>query len=180
MKFKNFKRLLFQIFSPRELIKYFHTIEVFEAQKTTKKFILSHNFKLKIYENFKKIKSKKVLEYFDEFKEKKQRFNKKYKFLVLFHNKNFVSSGWLYRGNRWKISEINQYINLNNRLIIFDFITNKKFRNLGYYTKLLKLIRNKFKKEQLIIYALSSNKVSKKAIINAEFIYKNKLKKLIG
>ena len=52
-----------------------------------------------------------------------------------------------------------------------------QFRNKGYYTKLLKFVRSKFSNKNILIYVLSSNKKSKKAIKKAGFNLKYKISK---
>ena len=156
---------------------YLRKIEIYEKKKV---FPVSYSkkFKFKIYKKFLNIKNKKILEYFEIHKNKKLRFKNNCLFLTLSLNKDLVSSGWLYKGNRWKITEIDEYINSKDKLVIFDFFTPTRFRNKGNYTKILKLICSKFKKKKIMIYTLSTNKKSKKAIIKAGFEYKETLKKL--
>ena len=91
-------------------------------------------------------------------------------------NDNFVSSGWLFRGKKWKIDEVNRDLSVLKKLVIFDFITFSEHRNKGYYTKLLKLVIGKFKNKNILIYVLRSNKKSKKAILKAGFSFKYKLR----
>ena len=81
------------------------------------------------------------------------------------------------RKKNWKIEEINKKIKLNKHYLLYDFITEKKFRNKGYYKLLLKIIQNKFKKRKLIIYSLSRNTKSIKAIENSGFKLINSLKR---
>ena len=161
----------------KKILFYLRKIEVYEKKRV---FSIgdSKKFKFKIYKKFINIKNKEILEYFEIYKNKKLRFKNNCLFLTLSLNKDLVSSGWLYTGNRWKITEIDKHIHYKNKLVIFDFITPTRFRNKGNYTKLLKLICSKFKKKEILIYTLSTNKKSKKAIIKAGFEYKETLKKL--
>ena len=70
--------------------------------------------------------------------------------------------GWMYEGSNWHISEINKKINIENKLLLFDFFTKKKFRNKGYYQKILNLIKN-FKNQKIfLIYCLKNNFASRK------------------
>ena len=62
-------------------------------------------------------------------------------------------------------------------LVDYDFLTEKKFRNMGYYKLLLRIIQNKFQKKRLVIYALSHNNKSIKAIEGSGFKLVNKMKK---
>ena len=161
----------------KRIFTYLRKIDIYEKNRV---FSIRHSkkFKFKVYEKFLDIKNKKILKYFEFYKNKKSRFKKNCFFLTLSLNGDLVSSGWLYRGNRWKITEIDEYIHSKNRLIIFDFITPPRFRNKGNYTRLLKQICFKFKNKKILIYALSTNIKSKKAIIKAGFKYRKTLKKL--
>ena len=67
---------------------------------------------------------------------------------------------------------MNRDLKVLNKFVIFDFITSPEYRNKGYYTKLLKLIIDKFKNKNILIYVLRSNKKSKKAILKAGFNFK--------
>lgn len=158
------------------LVSYFRTIEIYEVHNRSS-FKALKKYEFKIYKKFSSIRSKNILEYFNIYNEKKKRFTKNCFFLTLSLKKKLVSSGWLYKGKRWKISEIDRKINVINKLVIFDFITPLKYRNKGYYTKLLKFIRTKFKNKNILIYSLSSNKKSIRAIVKAGFICKKKIKK---
>ena len=73
---------------------------------------------------------------------------------------------------KWKITEVNRDLKILNKIVIFDFITMPEYRNKGYYTKLLKLIIDRFKNKNILIYVLKSNKKSKKAILKAGFNFK--------
>ena len=88
-----------------------------------------------------------------------------------------VCSGWVYFGNKWKIDEIDKKISLNKQYLLYDFITEKKFRNKGYYQLLLKKIQNKFQGKKLIIYALSHNNKSIRVIEKSGFNFIKALKK---
>ena len=120
-------------------------------------------YKFKIYKNFSNIKKKEISNYFKIYKDKKKRFYNNCIFLTLSFNNNLVSSGWLFRGKKWKITEVNRDLKVFNKIVIFDFITLPEYRNKGYYTKLLKLIINRFKNKNILIYVLRSNKKSKKS-----------------
>jgi len=81
-------------------------------------------------------------------------------------------------GSKWNIEEINREIKLKNKCLLYDFETEKKFRNLGYYKLLLKDIQNRFLKKKLIIYSLSGNAKSIRAIQNSGFELIKKIKKI--
>lgn len=159
----------------KKIICYFRKVEIYE-KKSNYHFTLSKKYKFKIYKNLYNIKEKEILNYFKSYKSKKKRFKENCVFITLSLENNLVSSGWLYRGKKWKITEINYTLNTSNKFVIFDFITPIKFRGRGFYTKLLKLIRCKFKKQNILIYVLSTNKISRKAIIKSGFDYQYYLK----
>lgn len=103
-------------------------------------------------------------------KNKLNRFKKNIYLLLLAKNEQILSSGWVFFGKKWKVTEMNININLKKKLhLLFDFETPKKFRNKGNYTLLLKLIKNKFKKKRLAIYTLSYNFKSRRGIESAGF-----------
>ena len=99
------------------------------------------------------------------------------KFIGLKNKNEIVCSGWIYFGNKWNIEEINKEISLNRQYLLYDFITEKKYRNKGNYKLLLRIIQNKFQKRRLVIYSLSNNTKSIRAIKKAGFRLKQKLKK---
>ena len=117
-------------------------------------------------------------EYFKENKYQLKRFTKKSNFAGLIYENEIVCSGWIYIGkNKWNIKEINKKIKLENKYMLYDFVTQKKFRNMGYYKLLLKIIRKKLKRRKLLIYALSHNASAVNAIKKSGFKFKKKLKK---
>lgn len=163
----------------RKLIKkilcFFRTVIIFETKKNSN-FRIPQNFKFTTVKSLKNIHSKEILSYFRTYNMKKKRFGKNCIFLILKNDNKIVSSGWLYKGeDNWTIEEINQKIDISKKLLIFDFITPVIHRNKGYYTMLLKTISNKFKNKSILIYALSSNNRSIKAIKRAGFKFKKKL-----
>ena len=100
---------------------------------------------------------------------KKKRFKKKQYLLVLYFKNNIVTTGWMYQGIKWHITEINKEIDIKNKVLLYDFFTFKEFRNKGYYAKILKLVRNFNTKKKFWIYCLSNNYSSKKGIENSNF-----------
>ena len=90
--------------------------------------------------------------------------------------KNYFKTCY-YKNSRWNIEEIDKKVFLKNEKILYDFFTNKKFRNRGYYKLLLKIIQNKYLNRKLIIYTVSNNKHSKKAILSSGFKFKKILRK---
>ena len=121
--------------------------------------------------------NKTIKKYFKDDRHKLNRLKNKSKFIGLKDKNEIICSGWIYFGNEWKIEEINKKIILNNQYLLYDFITEKKFRNRGNYKLLLRIIQNKFRKKQLVIYALSHNNKSARAIKNSGFRFVEKLKK---
>ena len=87
--------------------------------------------------------NKTIKKYFKNSEFKLDRLKKKSKFIGLKQKNEIICSGWIYFGNEWKIEEINKNIKLKNQYLLYDFITEKKFRNMGYYKLLLKIIQNK-------------------------------------
>lgn len=132
-------------------------------------------FKLVIIKSKRDISKKFLKEYFKKNYNKSKRLNSKFYFLTLVKGKTIFSSGWIYFGSKWKISEIDRSVSLNKKFLLFDFETPKKYRNKGYYQLLLKLIRNKFLKKKLAIYSFSTNKKSKRAIYKSGFKFIKKI-----
>ena len=67
-------------------------------------------------------------------------------------------------------SEKNKTIDVKDGVILYDFYTQSKFRNKGYYQKLLACILNDIEpNSKAYIYALKSNVASNKAILKAGF-----------
>ena len=157
--------------------KFFISVDIFTS-KVKKKYKLPKYFKFYFFKSFSNIKLKIIKNYFIEFNEKKKRFKKGQYFLVLCYKNNLVSSGWINFGKSWLITEIDKKINLLNEIVIFDFITPLKERRKGHYTKLLKMIRNKFGNKNILIYVLSSNQFSQKAIVKSGFKYNRRLYKV--
>lgn len=158
------------------LFSFFQGIYIFEAQKNNK-IIKYKNFNLKFFKSKKHINNLLILEYLKE-NNKINRFKKNYYLLVLFYKKNFVCCGWMHETDNWHISEINTDIKTNNLIVLFDFFTVLKFRNKGFYKKILILIRNKRTKKSFLIYCLKTNIRSKKGILNAGFNLKKEIKKI--
>ena len=158
-------------------LKFFISVDIFYS-KNKIKYQPPKYFKFYFFKSFSNIKSQTIKKYFYEFEEKKERFKKGQYFLVLCYKNRLVSSGWINAGKSWLITEIDRKIKLLNQVVIFDFITSVNERRRGHYTKLLKIIRNKFGNKYILIYALSSNRSSQKAIIKAGFKYDRKLYKI--
>ena len=63
--------------------------------------------------------------------------------MALTNKQKILSTGWIYFGLKWKITEIDKDVYLDSKFLLFDFETPTYLRNRGYYTLLLKMIRNK-------------------------------------
>ena len=173
IKFKNLP--IYKFF--KYIYQFFLTVYIFESNIKFKK-INKKRVSLFIIKSFNEIKlNKKIKKYFENDEFKLDRFKKGSKFIGLKQKDEIICSGWIYFGNVWKIEEINKNIKLKNRYLLYDFVTKKKFRNMGYYKLLLKIIQNKFKKKKLVIYALSHNSKSIRAIKNSGFKFVKELKK---
>ena len=161
----------------KSIYQFFLTINIYESGGKLEK-INRNQKKVFFIKSLNELKSKKYLQkYFEENEFKLNRLKNKSKFIGLRKKNEVICSGWVYFGKNWKIEEINKIIKLNKHYLLYDFITEKNFRNKGYYKFLLKIIQNKFKKKKLIIYSLSHNRKSIKAIKNSGFKHINSLKK---
>ena len=153
----------------KSIYQFFLTIYIFESYTKFSK-INKKGTSIFFIKSLNKIKfNKTTKKYFDESKFKLNRFKKKSKFIGLKRKNEIICSGWIYFGNKWIIEEINKKITLNNKYLLYDFITEKKFRNMGYYKLLLKIIQHKFKRKKLMIYSLSHNHKSIRAIEKSGF-----------
>ena len=162
----------------KSIYQFFLTIYIFESYAKFSK-INKKGTSIFFIKSLNKIKfNKTVKKYFNESKFKLDRFKKKSKFIGLKKKNEIICSGWIYFGNKWIIEEINKKITLNNKYLLYDFETEKKFRNMGYYKLLLKIIQKKFQRKKLLIYSLSHNHKSIKAIEKSGFKLVKKLKKL--
>ena len=159
----NFKHFLINLKKLYSSVFWYELNNIKNIHKSEKKF------KLIILKSKKNITKFHLNEYFDKYKFKLKRLNKKNQFLALIKNKKVLSTGWIFFGTKWKITEINLNINIKNQSLLYDFYTPKGFRNKGYYKLLLKLITNKFKKSNLVIYSESHNHKSNKAIKKSGF-----------
>ena len=165
---KKFLKLIYQ---------FFLTIYVFESYIKFKK-INKNGISPFFIKTLNEVKANKIVKkYLEERRFKLSRLKKKSKFIGLKRKKEIICSGWIYFGNKWLIEEINKKITLNNQYLLYDFITEKKFRNMGYYKLLLNNIQNKFRKKRLIIYSLSHNTRSVRAIEKSGFKLIKRLKK---
>ena len=146
-----FKQLNFILFfiSSKKNVKILHKNASIEIVK-------SFNKNLRLFDKINYIKSK--------------RFNNKSSFIVLKDNNNFIGSGWIYFGEKnWHISEINKTISVKNYYLLYDFTIIKKYRNMGYYSDFLKLIKKKFFRSNLCIYTTLNNPYSFKGIRSSGF-----------
>ena len=144
-------------------------------QRGIKKKIFYDNFVLKKYKSINSIKHKSIKKYLTN-ENRKERFKNNQILFVLFYKKKAVSFGWMNLKSSWKITEINKIIFKKNTLILYDFFTDIKDRNKGYYTKILNLIKNIKTKNKFLIYCLKNNESSKRGISKAKFILVDKMK----
>ena len=157
-------------------LTFFRKIYFFEGKKNKKK-IYFKNLKLKSYNSLKSIDSPLILNYLK--KEKRfKRFKKKQILYVLIHKKETAGFGWMFRGDYWKIAEIDRIIKIKNANFLFDFIIIRKFRNMQFYKKFLILLRNINTNNFFYIYSLSSNIFSRRGIMNSGFKFKFKIMKI--
>ena len=129
---------------------------MFLSQNVIKNIKLK-NFLLKKYTSLKQIKDYKIIHHLKK-NENYLRFKKKQVLLVLFYNQKSVCLGWMSNSSEWLITEINRKINIKNSIILYDFFTFPDLRNKGYYSNILKLIKNIKTDKTFIIYSLKRNK----------------------
>ena len=144
--------------------------EAVNSKKITKK-----NYRLVVLKSKKNFLRFSKKNYFSIKKYKLKRFSKKIYLLLLVKRKKILSSGWIFYGKKWKITEIDVSVNLNKTLLLFDFETPQSLRNKGYYTMLLKLIKNRFIEKRLAIYTLSYNLKSRRGIEKAGYKFIKKI-----
>ena len=159
----------------KKLKKLFFSVLWYEATGKKRIPIEKKIFKLVILKSKNEVSKFFFKNYFKKNYYKLKRLNLKFYFAALTNKKKILSSGWIYFGARWKITEVDKHVNLNRKYLLFDFETPKQFRNKGYYQLLLKLIRNKFINKRLAIYSFSTNKKSKRAIYKAGFMFIKKI-----
>ena len=159
------------------LVSFFNEILIFES-KRNKKTLKFKNYVLKKYKNKNQIKNSQINRYL-KISEKYLRFKKKQTLFVLYRNSQAVSTGWMSENSNWLITEINKNISRKKTIILYDFFTFPNYRNKGYYTKILKLIKNFKTKKIFLIYSLKNNKKSCKGILKAQFVLKDKMRRLL-
>ena len=160
----------------KRILAFFNEIYIYESNKNKKK-IAYNNFSLKQYKSQKLIKDKIIYQYL-KIENKIKRFKNNQVLFVLFFKKQPVCFGWMNKRPSWKITEINKIIFKKNTFILYDFFTDLNFRNRGFYTKILNLIKNIKTNNKFLIYCLKNNENSKKGISNAKFILVDKIKGL--
>jgi hypothetical protein len=102
---------------------------------------------------------------------KSERLKKKNLLIILKDKKNLIGSGWIYFGkDEWAVSEIKKKIFIKNYYLLYDFIIIKKYRNMGYYSDFLTLIKKNFFKNNLCIYVSINNFYSLKGIRSSGFV----------
>jgi len=173
IKFKN--SFIYKLL--KYIYQFFLTVYIFDSNIKFRKI----NKKGKLIFFIKSIKEAEknsfLKNYFYKNNFKLKRFNEGSKFIGLRNKNEIIVSGWIYFGNKWVIEEVNKEIRLNKRYLLYDFLTEKRFRNKGYYKLLLKTILNKFNKKKFTIYALSNNNKSIRAIEKSGFMFVKKISK---
>ena len=160
-----------------KIIIYFRKVNIYQSKRNKKK-IYFKNLKLIEFDSIKKIKSKKI-QFFLRKKNLIKNFTQGSKLLVLKKNNSLVALGWKNNTiSHWNISEIEKHVFFKRKIILFNFWVFKKYREKGYYSKMLYLIKNLNTKKKFIIYALDSNKISNKGIKKANFKLINQISKL--
>lgn len=97
------------------------------------------------------------------------RIMNKEKLYFFCENKKIICYGWSTQKPLF-VSEKNKTLEIKEGVILYDFFTYEKFRNKGFYQKLLKKILNHLEPNSMAyIYALKSNIASNKAIAKAGF-----------
>ncbi len=158
----------------KSIYQFFLTIYIFKSYSKFKK-VDKKSLSVFLVNSKNKAKINKIIQkYFIYYKPKLNRFKKKSQFIGVKNSKEILCSGWIYFGSSWKIDEIDKKIKLKNEYLLYDFETNKKFRNMGYYKLLLRVIQNKFVKKKLVIYSLSHNFKSINAIKKSGFHFTKK------
>lgn len=158
------------------ILAYFRKVNIYQSKKNLKKKFFK-DLKLFEFDSFKKVNSKKIQSFLKKNNLIKD-FNDGSKLLALKKKNSFVALGWKKNiSSFWKISEIDKYVNFKKKIILFNFWVFKKYRQKGYYSKMLSLIKNLNTKKKFIIYALDSNKSSNKGIIKADFKLIKKISK---
>ena len=162
-----------------KIVKYIRSflseICLFESKKNKKK-ISFRNLTLLKYSKFDSIKNKNLKKYV-KLSKKNKRFNNNHNLFALFLKNDLVCVGWMYVGRMWHITEIDCKIHIKNKILLYDFFTFEKFRNRGFYSKILILIKNLKTNKNFLIYCLSNNKASKRGIENSKFILLKKIRR---
>jgi hypothetical protein len=142
-------------------LKKLNLILFFVSSKKNKK-VLHKNVRIEIIKSDKKKNKINNI--------KSERFKKKNLLIILKDKKNLIGSGWIYFGKgEWAISEIKKKIFIKNYYLLYDFNIIKKYRNMGYYSDFLTLIKKNFSKNSLCIYTTINNFYSLKGIRSSGF-----------
>lgn len=95
------------------------------------------------------------------------RFIKGDYFYCLLNNDNLYCSGWSTSKDMY-VSEVNKILEVNGRVILYDYYTPNKYRRKGKYQELLDSIISNLNTD-VFIYALSNNLASNRAIKKVGF-----------
>lgn len=165
------KKLIFRI------ITFFRCVNIYQSKSNNKKIFFKY-LKLKEYRYINQIKSKKIKNYLRS-RNLLNRLSEGNTLCVLKKNQTYLGIGWKNdNSNCWYIYEIDKFLYFKNKIVLFDFCVFNKFRQKGYYSKMLLLIKNEITKKEFIIYSLITNKQSIKGILKAGFKLKRKMTKL--
>jgi hypothetical protein len=167
-RFSLIKKKITKLFNVVNLYEYNNYFSLYTNYKSNKLIVVDSIIK------YQKINKKYHL---NLSLEKIKRLYKKDILFLLIKNNQIISSGWSTNclTGSFYIEEINKKVFFSKSIVLYDFFSNVRFRNKGYYQLLLKIIRNYFKNNKLVIYSLNSNFSSNKGIIRSGFVLKKKL-----
>jgi glycosyltransferase involved in cell wall biosynthesis len=167
-RFSLIKKKITKLFNVVNLYEYNNYFSLYTNYKSNKLIVVDSIIK------YQKINKKYHL---NLSLEKIKRLYKKDILFLLIKNNQIISSGWSTNclTGSFYIEEINKKVFFSKSIVLYDFFSNVRFRNKGYYQLLLKVIRNYFKNNKLVIYSLNSNFSSNKGIIRSGFVLKKKL-----
>jgi glycosyltransferase involved in cell wall biosynthesis len=167
-RFSLIKKKITKLFNVVNLYEYNNYFSLYTNYKSNKLIVVDSIIK------YQKINKKYHL---NLSLEKIKRLYKKDILFLLIKNNQIISSGWSTNclTGSFYIEEINKKVFFSKSIVLYDFFSNVRFRNKGYFQLLLKIIRNYFKNNKLVIYSLNSNFSSNKGIIRSGFVLKKKL-----
>ena len=171
-----YKKILLKLLikSVQKIKSIFNQIHIYELKEIDKKQFKElefDNFKFKIikkYEEFQNFNNYLNISNNKFFYERFKKYNDEMIILIEKKNNNIACYGWISRRSPHYIEEINKNFFFKFGFVLYDFKTVENYRNMKLYKYILnKIIYNL--KFPLYIYSLSSNKFSKKTILNSGF-----------